>query len=153
MSVRERLLKQIEVHENCRAQVYDDATGKPIGPGTVVKGTPTIGIGLACGKGHDGLYREESLLILDRRLDEREHGLRAALPWFDRLDDVRQCVLIEMAFQNGVQGLLDFKDMLAAVEAGDWVRAELEMLDSRWATQAQHERVQTLTSQMRTGQW
>lgn len=41
------LIPMLRAEEGLRLTVYDDATGKPIKPGTLVKGHPTIGIGRA----------------------------------------------------------------------------------------------------------
>ncbi len=48
---------------------------------------------------------------------------------------VRAEVLIDMAYNLGVGGLLGFKRALAAVEAGDFPAAAAHMMDSRWAAQ------------------
>jgi lysozyme len=40
-----------------------------------------------------------------------------------------------MIFNLGLTKLLNFKKFLAAMEAGDYVTAGKEMLDSRWARQ------------------
>ena len=39
------------------------------------------------------------------------------------------------AYNMGVPRLMGFKRMLAAVERGDWPRAKVEALDSKWAEQ------------------
>lgn len=150
MAGRERLIAQIEAHEGFRRHVYDDKTGRPIVPGSVVEGHPTVGIGLALDK--DGLRREEALIILDRRLDERETQLWA-LPGFAAIDDVRQHVLVEMAFNLGFRGLLNFRRMWAAIERRDWLTAVAEMKDSAWATQIGPQRLAKLMRQMLTGEW
>ena len=40
-----------------------------------------------------------------------------------------------MAFNMGQPRLAKFKRMIAAIKAGDWDRAAIEALDSRWAAQ------------------
>jgi lysozyme len=40
-----------------------------------------------------------------------------------------------MCFNLGLTRLLGFKKFLAAMEAGDWKTAGVEMLDSKWARQ------------------
>jgi len=42
---------------------------------------------------------------------------------------------MDMAFNMGVPRLCKFKKMWAAIYAGDYNTAAIEMLDSRWATQ------------------
>ena len=51
------------------------------------------------------------------------------------LSPARQLVLINMAYNLGVEGLYEFKDMWAAIEAGNFDLAAAEMLDSLWAEQ------------------
>jgi lysozyme len=67
------------------------------------------------------------------------HGLEAELwlkiPYFQRLDPVRQAVLASMAFQMGVSGLLGFKRTLKFIQNGDFGAAASEMLDSKWSRQ------------------
>lgn len=55
------------------------------------------------------------------------------LPLWAGLDDARRAVLIDMAYNLGVGGLLKFKRLLAAVEQRDWSGAVFEMLNSKWA--------------------
>ena len=46
------------------------------------------------------------------------------------LDDARASVLLDPAFNLGINGLLHFPKMLAALAAGDWKTAHDELLDS-----------------------
>ena len=54
---------------------------------------------------------------------------------FKVLSPVRQCVLTMMAYQLGGRGLHGFKKTKAYIEANEWKKAALEMMDSRWAKQ------------------
>jgi lysozyme len=74
------------------------------------------------------------------------------LPWFVHLDSVRQGVLMNMAFQLGVNGLMAFQDTLGKVQTGDYAVAADKMLQSKWATQTP-ERAKRLAIQMRDGVW
>jgi lysozyme len=67
-----------------------------------------------------------------------------------QLNDVRQRVLVDMAFSMGVVGLLNFKRTLATIQAGDYQQAATMMLDSRWAKQV-GQRVERLARMMATG--
>ena len=64
-----------------------------------------------------------------------ENELLTAHPCVDRLDAVRQLVLVDMAFNMGVPRLRKFKKMWAAIHEEDFQTAAKEMLDSRWAVQ------------------
>lgn len=133
--------------------VYDDATGKPIVKGSVVKGYPTVGIGILLDKDKGGGLRpEESEFIFRNRLKLLEAELTARLPWISKLDPARKGVLINMAFQMGVAGLLGFKNTLALIQSGKYQDAAKAMLQSKWATQTPA-RANRLSRQMETGIW
>ena len=54
--------------------------------------------------------------------------------WDDLPQEV-QHILVNMCFQLGQRGLSNFKQMGKAIEEGDWEKASVEMMDSRWASQ------------------
>jgi len=68
----------------------------------------------------------------------------------EHLNNERSEVIINMAFNLGVAGLLKFENMLEAVKAQDFDRAAVEMLDSTWAKQVKGRAVR-LARQMKTG--
>ena len=47
----------------------------------------------------------------------------------------RRAVLVSMAYQMGVNGLVKFRKMWKALEVGDYIEAHDQALDSRWAKQ------------------
>lgn len=111
----------------------------------------TIGIGRLIDKRKGGgITEDEALHLLDRDIERFEQELDAKLPWWRTLDDVRQRVILNMAFNLGVNGLLGFKYTLAAVKAGDWEKAAQGMENSRWHDQV-GERAVRLERMMRTG--
>lgn len=61
--------------------------------------------------------------------------LKQDCPEVDKLPEVQQLVLLDMAFNMGVTGLLGFKKMFAALWAGNGRVAGAEALDSKWAHQ------------------
>ena len=113
----------------------------------------TIGIGrLIDARKGGGITKEESSYLFQNDLKRKRDEVRRALPWFDKLDEVRQGVLLNMAFQMGTQRLLGFKNTLAMVEAGDYEAASRGMLNSLWARQTPN-RAQRLARQMAIGAW
>jgi lysozyme len=124
------LLDDIERDEGYRQFVYDDATGQPID--IACKGNPTIGHGLNL---RVGFSKEESLQIVAMRLRKIDQHLVQALPWYVSLTGRRRNALCGMAYNMGVTKLLTFRDMCAALNAGDFDTAAAECLDSVWATQ------------------
>lgn len=85
-----------------------------------------------------------------RRRQEIEAALDHALSWWRNLNDERQDVLVNMAYNMGVQGLLKFDHMLEACEGEDYAEAAAHMLESKWATQVSS-RAKRLAKQMLTG--
>jgi len=113
----------------------------------------TIGVGILIDERKGGgLTSEESAWLLQRRLEGKTKELDAALPWFKYLDTVRQAALLNMAYQLGVDGLLEFRKMLAAVRDLRWAEAESHALDSDWAKQTP-ERARRVARQLATGAW
>ena len=124
---------QIAQDEGLRLQVYDDATGKPIQPGDRVVGKPTIGYGcLLCAPG--GITKDEATALLNARV-AKARELASTIPVYASLDAVRQGVLVQMVYQMGLAGVLEFHDTLAALAAGNWQAAAADMRASHWAVQ------------------
>lgn len=140
---------ELTCDEGLRLFVYDDATGMPIKPGTLVRGHPTIGVGRALDV--EGLTAAEASFLLSDDETTVNAALEQSLSWFSVLDPVRQRVLAEMAFNMGVAGLLGFHDTLAAVQTGEWQAAHDGMLASHWAQQV-GARAQRLAEMMLTGE-
>lgn len=62
-------------------------------------------------------------------------GLDRKIGWWRNLSCARKRVLANMAFNLGVDGLLEFKRMILAVDRGHYDQAAREMLNSKWARQ------------------
>ena len=89
------------------------------------------------------------LLVADIKKIEVELNRRR---FFKKLDEPRKGVLINMAFNLGVSGMMAFKKMVSAIIRGEFEEARDEMLDSRWANQVPN-RANELAEQMLTGKW
>lgn len=101
------------------------------------------------GYGFTNLTQPEAAVILEMRvkaLDRAlyEHG------WYRKQNDVRKGVLIQMAFQLGLHGLLKFHRMIDALEGGFYQSAAAEMRNSRWFQQTP-DRATRLMDKMFTG--
>lgn len=137
------LTRQLIGDEGRRRCVYRDHLG-----------FHTIGIGRLVDdrKPGAGLRDSEMEFMLRNDIDERIDELTRRLPWFQNLDDARRGVLLNMSFQLGVDGLLQFKRTLALIEAGKYEDAARNMLVSLWAQQTP-ERAKRMVEQMKTGRW
>lgn len=137
------LVRQLNGDEGRKACAYQDHLG-----------FWTIGVGRLVDKRKPGagLRPAEMDFMLTNDIEDRVQQLTARLPWFTKLDEARQGVLLNMSFQMGVAGLMGFKNTLKMVENGDYDGAAAGMLRSLWATQTPA-RAQRLSLQMRTGVW
>lgn len=96
----------------------------------------TIGYGrLIDKKRNGGITKEEAETLLENDILNVESELEKRLIFFKRLSSTHKRVLINMAFNLGVNGLLNFKKMLAALEDGFYEQAAAEALNSKWAKQ------------------
>lgn len=106
-------------------------------------GIDTIGYGTRL-----PLSEKEAEMILESRLNFFKDVLLAKKPVIATLTEERQEVLYEMAYQMGVNGVLNFKKMWQAIDNSDFFIASLEMLNSKWARQTP-QRAKRLSNIMR----
>ena len=133
------LEQQLIEHEGLRLDMYKDTVG-----------IWTIGVGRNLE--HVGLRNEaEARFLLRSDVLAIRAELERRLPWLDELDEVRQRVLLDMAFNLGVAGLCKFTATLDHGEARRYDQAAVEMLDSRWADQV-GQRAVRLSEMMATGE-
>jgi lysozyme len=131
------MVRQLRLHEGERLKPYRCTAGKL-----------TIGVGRNLED--RGITRDESAMLLSNDIGAMEAEVLRALPWVTQLNEVRQRVLIDMAFNMGIVGLLNFKRTLATIQAGDYQQAATMMLDSKWAKQV-GQRAERLARMMATG--
>ena len=140
---REDFIEKLIKHEGLRLQVYKDTLG-----------IDTIGIGRNLeDRGitdeelewmdipnvdtiyEHGISEADAMYLAGNDVQIVEEELVRAHPCVNKLDAVRQLVVMDMAFNMGVPRLCKFKKMWAAIEDEDYHNAAKEMLDSRWAVQ------------------
>jgi len=148
--IDQELFRDMARHdEGARLLVYDDATGKTIGPGTTVIGNPTIGIGRNVGPGGPGLRDVEMNLMLVN--DAAHYSEQAGVfDWFHDLDEIRATVVVTMIFNMGFRNFCTFKNTIAHIAAGEYAQAADNMLQSLWAKQV-GDRAVRLSEMMRHG--
>lgn len=114
-SIPDRTAKRLMTEEGFRSHPYADT-----------RGIETIGFGTAIG---EGISRAEGELLLRERLGTTWDELG------DELPRIRNSALLDLAYQVGVRGVLEFHDMIAALRRGDCQAARKAALDSLWASQ------------------
>lgn len=136
------LEQRIIEHEGIKKSAYNDS-----------RGYLTIGIGfLIDPRMNAGLSVEECMMILRSRIANLERQL-SQYAWFTIQDPVRRNVIIEMAYNLGVNGLLGFKKMIAALGERQVGTASVEMGKSLWAEQIGAARLKDMQGRMREGSY
>lgn len=120
----------------------------------------TIGVGrLIDARKGGGISKEESAYLLNSDIRRTTTELAQALPWAAKLDPIRFAVLVNMAFNMGVPGLLKFHNTLSLIQDGKYAEAAVAMMQSKWAFQVgdgpglKYDRAERLAQQMKTGEW
>ena len=135
----DKLTDMLVDHEGMRRKPYRCTAGKL-----------TIGVGRNLDD--RGISPDEAMYMLANDIRDSRRELSAAFPWFDKLDEVRQAVLIDMCVNLGLSRLQGFRNTLALIGVGKYEAAAQEMLNSKWAEQVGR-RAQRLSRMMATGRW
>jgi lysozyme len=142
---RQKLIAELRRDEGVRYSVYKDT-----------KGIDTVGVGhnlqakpLPTGW-KSPLNDTQVNSLLDDDLEDVFHDLDRNLPWWTDLNDVRQRVVCNMAFNLGITKLLGFKNTLVFMRQGKYDAAADGMLNSAWAGQVKG-RATRLADMMRKG--
>jgi lysozyme len=158
----------VALHEGRKPRKYKDSEGYwTVAVGHLIderKGgsLPTfIAIALA----HRGLdvYKGDAMPedLIDQLLDYDIALHRGELlkyrPWVAKLDPVRQAVVVDMAFNMGLEpfdgdGFKDWPNFVEQMRTGQWAKAAENMLGTLWAKQVKSRAVR-LAEMVRTGQW
>jgi lysozyme len=117
-----RLKESVEKHEGFSRKVYKDTLG-----------IDTIGYGFAI----KDLVLESDIasILLDRKLTDLILQCFNRFQWLSRQPTVIQETVIEMCYQLGVRGFSKFVKTISFLDEGDYQKASIEMLRSKWAAQ------------------
>jgi lysozyme len=104
----DKVINRLMVEEGFRANAYRDTAGKL-----------TIGYGFNVDAGIS--QRAARALLVEQTIELDQELMK--YPWYAALDDTRKSVILDMAFNGGIGGLLNYPHMIAALTAGDWKEA------------------------------
>lgn len=137
-----KIIEQLRRDEGEVFHVYDDHLG-----------FATIGVGRLLDKRKGGgISPAESAYLLNNDVARVDADLRSRLSWYGQLDEIRQAALINMGFQLGTAGLMEFKRSLECIRDGRFAEAETHLLNSLWAKQTPA-RARRVARQIVTGSW
>ncbi len=119
------LLDDLRSDEGWRPHAYNDHRGfLTIGYGFLIDGRKGVGLPKPVGE-----------FWLRYIVNERLAELQSRWPPFEKQPDDVKRALLNMSYQLGVQGLMNFQRMLTALAQHDREGAALHALDSVWASQ------------------
>lgn len=136
-TVDEKLMRSLISHEGKRNKPYVDTEGKI-----------TIGIGYNLtdrGLPDEWIFAQvnEDIRVIMNYFYQ--------LDWFTHLNNDRQVVILDMAYNIGIPKFMQFVKMIDYLNKGDYVNAALEMINSNWAKEVGDTRSSQLFKGMKTG--
>lgn len=111
MTAIDSALPRLKTEEGFRAKLYRDTEGHL-----------TIGYGFNVDA---GISERAAAVLLGEQLEEL-HEMLTRYSWYAALDQARQGVCLDIAFNDGLHGLLAFPNMIAALGRQDWMTAQSE---------------------------
>ena len=132
----EELIESVKHHEGYRSKAYQDSVGVwTIGYGTNLQ-----------------VLEVDSKVATKWLMDELEWcaGQVDKIEGIQHISAKRRDVLVEMAYNLGINGLRKFRRTLNFIRASAYEQAAAEMLDSKWASQVGM-RAERLAERMRIG--
>jgi len=130
---REKIYEQLKIDEGCVLEVYNDYLG-----------FATFGIGHLIKLNDPEMGQEVGTPVSEERVKECFNtDVEVAIAecealfkdkWEDYPGTLKE-VLVNMMFNLGRTRLGKFKKFIGAINEGDWNKASIEMMDSRWAVQ------------------
>lgn len=116
--ITQQLVESVKLGEGLRLKCYRCSAGK-------------LSIGFGRNLDDVGITEEEAEYLLMNDLQRAENDAQK-IPGYDKCSQIRRDVLIEMVFNIGFPRVMGFRKMLAAISAGDYKEAAVQMLDSKW---------------------
>lgn len=142
------------VHEGLRLKPYRCPRGKlTIGVGRNLEDNPlTTEEKKALGDYMHGITENGAKMLLRHDIKKSYAAAQKTVGNFENLTPDRQYALTDMCFQLGAEGVLKFKNMLAAINKELYGLAAVECLKSDYAKQTP-KRAKRIAETIRTGKW
>lgn len=143
MSTPINLRQQLARDEGRVAHAYEDSLGYL-----------TIGVGHLVDKRRGGGLPDSIIdSLLDHDIEAKTRDVLAAFPWAASLTIPRFSVLVNMAFQLGIDGLKEFKVAMGHMARGEWEAAANAFLLSKVAREQTPARWARHAEQIRSNEW
>lgn len=148
------LIQRFVLHEGCELKPYRCSAGYlTIGIGRNLETNPlTLEEQKVVGNWQSGITKNAAFFLLKNDIARAMNDCKTQIPFWQKLDHERQYALLDMTFNLGIKGVLNFKKMLGAMGCGDWEKAAKECLNSKYATQT-GQRAKRIAEIIRTGRF
>lgn len=130
-----KLIEQLKFEEGLRLRAYRCTAGKlTIGYGHNLEAKPYFNGERIPSEITEAMANQ----LLEKDVDDVHDQLATVYHGFLLLQGARRDACVNMAFQLGVQGFMQFKQLLVALDKCEWAKAYTAALDSKWARQTPH---------------
>lgn len=147
-------IQRLCIHEGIRLTPYKCSAGYlTIGVGRNLITNPlTAEEKKKVGDWKSGITKDAAFYLLRNDIKRVERECEQHIPFWKQLDDERQYALLDMAFNLGIRGLLQFKKMLSDIGIGNYRGAAKECLNSKYAKQV-GKRAERIAKAIETGRF
>ena len=151
------ITKQLTIGEGERLVAYRCPSGKlTVGVGHNCDASPVAGVT----KVGDRITPEQSQQLFVGDLNIAIQEVRRAFPWVIELNEPRQAVIYDMAFNMGIGGLQSFTTTMPLIRQGKYAQARMNIFASKYARDVnsdgpggRFDRVERLMEQLIKGEW
>jgi lysozyme len=145
--VRERFIRE----EGIRLFPYPDTKGIwTIGIGHNMQVDPNMSGSIDQYK-QTGITADQAYALFETDYNKALDNLNQSLPWTQNLDEPRQSVLIDLTFNMGIGGLLEFHNTLHSIQNGNYQDAVNRLKVSSWYGEVGPKRADPLLQILLTG--
>lgn len=125
----------IKSNEGFSYKVYKDSLGiETIGYGRNIKTFPLSDLELEKIDSEKGYRKRDATLWTYDLIKQLDNSLNSKI-WYNKQNDVRKAVILDMAYNLGLEKLFKFKKMILALNTEEFSNASSEMLESKWSFQ------------------
>ena len=147
-------IQRLCIHEGIRLEPYKSLAGySAIDVGrNLAASTITEEERKVVGDWRHGITKNAAFYLLRNDIVRIEKECKKNIGFWRNLDDERQYALLDMAFNLGIKGLLQFKKMLSDMAIGNYRGAAKECLNSKYARDV-GKRAERIAKTIETGEF
>ena len=126
----------IKLHEGFRSQAYTDTANKiTIGYGRNLQNNPPTLVEWNTVLFPNGITQDQAEKLLEPQIIVVNNWLSNTFSWWNNLTNNRKLCLIDIVFNIGENGFLQFHDTIAALANANYAEAAVQLKNSAWYKQ------------------